>query len=64
MCVCVCVCVRKWPKLIALNENTYLVFIYSEELLHWSVSTEREREKLIEYIQSALYVIAGAMNSG
>lgn len=49
-------------------ENTHLVFIYAEELLHWSVGTERERQKerkrLIKHIQSALYVIAAAMNSG
>ncbi len=25
-------------------EITHLVFIYAEELLHWSVRTEKERE--------------------
>ncbi len=48
--VCTCwhitVSVRGWPKVFAMDvENTHLVFIYAEELLHWSVGTERERER-------------------
>lgn len=53
-----------WPRVIVNVKDTHLVFIHTEELLHWSVRTEAERERLIKHFQSALYVIAAAMNSG
>ena len=71
VCGCICVC-RITLRRAKSNENTDLVFIYAQELLHWSVRTEKERErgrgvkreKLITHIQSALYVMAAAMNPG
>lgn len=41
-----CECVCEWGTVIAVNaENSYLVFIYAEKLLHWSIGTERETER-------------------
>ena len=53
VCVCVCVCVCIAIVMALYIDDTYLVFVHSEELLDWSIRTEsqqkrqRERDKKI-----------------